>query len=104
MAEQESYTVNGPAEDGFTFEIDFRESVPWEEDERIDQLADLLDGRPEIERAFREDREFVLVEVSGMTLATLEGLVAEAWKEAAIGAQYQQVNDAGELVDAERPS
>ena len=104
MADQGSYTVGGPYGGDGTFQIDFPGALAWEEEERIDQLAELLEGRPEIERAIHEDREFILVEAPGIALATLEALVAEAWDEAAIGGRYRQFNDAGELVDAERPS
>ena len=102
VGQEESFTVDGPADDGLTFEINFPELVAWEEEERIDKLAALLNARPEIERAFREDREFILVEARGMELAALDTLVTAAWDDAAVGTQYRQFDDDGELVNAER--
>lgn len=101
--ERETYTVKGPGVDG-TFLIGFPEALAWEEEERIDKLAELVGGHSNISRAFREDREFIVVEAQGMGLSTLDALVAVAWDEAAIGTQYRQFDDAGDLVDVERPN
>jgi hypothetical protein len=39
-----------------------------------------------------------------MELSTLEAIAAAVWQEAAIGSQDRQFNDAGDLVDVERPN
>ncbi len=105
MARDETYTV-GAADDPseFSFEIDFPESLAWEEAERIDKRAELLHARPEIERAFREDREFILVDAAGVDMLTMQRIVAEEWVRAAEGTQYRQFNDDGDLEKAERPA
>lgn len=106
--EPETYAVeeNDEGED-YAFSVSFysgSDALAWEEDERIDRLADLLSASPGIKQAFREDREFILVDAPDMDPAAFEAVVARAWAEAAIGTRYQRFNDEGELVDAERPS
>lgn len=101
----ETYAIE--EDEAYSFSVLFysdSDALAWQEDERIDKLAELLNARPEIKQAFREDREFILVDAPGLERATFEALVAQDWDEAAIGTQFQQVNDAGELVDAERPT
>jgi hypothetical protein len=103
--EPETYAIE--VDEAYSFSVLFysdSDGLAWQEDERIDKLAELLNARPEIKQAFREDREFILVDAPGLERATFEALVAQDWDEAAIGTQYKQFNDAGELVDAVRPT
>jgi hypothetical protein len=100
--DDETYAVEATPDGDYSFSIDFPETLAWEEEERIDKLAERLDARPDVEQAFREDREFILVDAPGIASAAFEAIVAEAWEQAAVGSKYQRFNAAGELEDAER--
>jgi hypothetical protein len=85
--------------------IDFEDLVAHEEDERIDKLAELLDGHPRIRRTFREDREFILLDAPGVREAELEEIVARLWEDAAVGTTYLRLDEAtGDFVESERPA
>jgi hypothetical protein len=98
----DAYTIE-PGDPASSCSIVFQELLAWEEEDRIDKLADLLDARSEIERAHREDRELVLVDAPGLSFDAVVAIVAEAWELAAVDTRYQRFNDDGDLVDAERP-
>jgi hypothetical protein len=73
---------NDVGADQFSHSVSFDESIAYEDDDRIETLADLLNREPQIERAHREDREFILLHAPTIDDRALEGVVARAWAAA----------------------
>jgi hypothetical protein len=80
MSEPRPYTLYVPDDDSSSYSVWFEEDTPWMEDRRIDILAEILAREPIIERAYREDREFINIEAQrGADPAAIEAAMGRAW-------------------------